>query len=501
MSHAASIIRAAPTEPVRPWPRHVLGTAAWRALAASLAEDASPELIALWADPARVHAIFVDATGAVFPAAVPVQDGNYPSLSPTRPSAAWFERMIRDLWGHEAEGGRDLRPWLDHGRWPQHAPLSLRPTPSAGAPEPPEFLAAEGEDLHQIGDGPIHAGIVEPGHFRFHALGETIVRLEVRLGYAHKGQLTLMHGKSPRAAARYAARLSGDSAVAHSVAYARAVEAALAVDAPPRAHALRAMMTELERAANHLGDIGSIANEAAFAVLATRFGWHREAVLQGAARAFGHRLMMDCVVPGGLAVDIAPEGTDAILHVLDAMDAELPDLIRIYDDSSSLVDRMVGTGIIAPDLAARFAAGGFVGRASGRSFDARRTPGYPPYADLDVAVAARSEGDVDARVRVRLDELRESSRLLRHLLASLPNGPLTVELPMASGEGIGVAEGFRGDIWHWISLDGGLIAAAFLRDPSWLQWPLVEAAANASTVADFPLVNRSFNCSYSGVDL
>ena len=501
MSRAAAIIRAAPTEPVRPWPRHVLGTAAWRAMAASLAEDASLDLIALWAEPARVHAIFADAAGAVLPAAVPVQDGNYPALSPACPSAAWFERMIRDLWGHQAEGGRDLRPWLDHGRWPQHAPLSLRPTPSAGAPEPPVFLSAEGEDLHQIGDGPIHAGIVEPGHFRFHALGETIVRLEVRLGYAHKGQLALMHGKSPRAAARYAARLSGDSAVAHSVAYARAVEAALATEAPPRAHALRGVMAELERVANHLGDIGAIANEAAFAVLPARFGWHREAMLQAAARAFGHRLMMDCVVPGGVAGDIAPDGADTILRALDLMDAELPELVRIYDDSSSLVDRMVGTGIVEPNLVARFAAGGFAGRAAGRGFDARRSPGYPPYSDIDLTVPVRSEGDVDARVRIRLDELRESSRLLRYLLGALPSGPLAVELPRASGEGIGVAEGFRGDIWHWISLDGGLIAAAFLRDPSWLQWPLVEAATDNCIVADFPLINKSFNCSHSGVDL
>jgi Ni,Fe-hydrogenase III large subunit len=501
MSRAASIIRRAPTEPVQPWPRHMLTIEAWRTMALSLAEDTSLDLIALWADPARVHAIFVGADGQVLPAAVPVDDGKYPALSPTRPSAAWFERMIRDLWGHQAECGRDLRPWLDHGRWPQHAPLSVHPTPSAGAPEPPEFLSAEGEDLHQIGDGPIHDGIVEPGHFRFHALGETIVRLEVRLGYAHKGQFALMRGKSPRAAARYAARLSGDSAVAHSVAYARAVEAALAVEAPPRAHALRGVMAELERVANHLGDIGTTANEAAFAVLPARFGWHREAMLQAVARAFGHRLMMDCVVPGGVAGDLAPDGAEVILRALDLMDAELPELIRIYDDTSSLVDRMVGTGIIAPDLVARFAAGGFIGRSAGRGFDARRSPGYPPYSDFPLSVPVRSKGDVDARVRIRLDELRASGRLLRHLLALLPDGPLAVELPRTSGEGIGVAEGFRGDIWHWISLDSGLIAAAFLRDPSWLQWPLLEAATDGNIVADFPLINRSFNCSHSGVDL
>lgn len=501
MSKAAAIIRAAPIERVRPWPRHALGPETWRALVVALIDDVSLDLLALWDDGARVHAIFIDPVGTVLPVATPVVEGRYPALSRARPCAAWFERMIRDLWGHEAEGARDLRPWLDHGRWSAHAPMSTRPIPSAGAPEPPEFLPAEGEDLHQIGIGPIQGGIAGPGHFRFHAFGETVVRLETRLGYAHKGQLALMRGKSPRAAARYAARLSGDSTVAHSIAYALAVEAALEIAASPRAQALRAVMAELERVANHLGNIGAIVNEVAFAILPVRFGWHREAILQAAARAFGHRLMMDCVVPGGVAGDLAPEGTDAILQALDALDAELPALIRTYDDSSSLMDRMIGVGVVTPHLAFGLAAGGFVGRASGRGFDARRTPGYPPYADLKLVVPTRSEGDVDARIRVRLDELRESSRLLRHLLAFLPSGPLTIELPSGSGEGIGVAEGFRGDIWHWISLDGGMIAAAFPRDPSWLQWPLLEEAAGSGTVADFPLISRSFNCAYSGVDL
>jgi Ni,Fe-hydrogenase III large subunit len=409
--------------------------------------------------------------------------------------------MVRDLWGHAALGGTDERPWLDHGRWPLTYPNAIRPGPMGPPPEPPEFLPVVGEDLHQVPVGPIHAGIIEPGHFRFTAQGETVVRLEIRLGYAHKGTLSLMRGKSPRAAARFAARLSGDSTVAHSIAFARATEAALATEAPPRAQALRAVMAEAERIANHLGDVGAICNDASFAFALARFGLHREAMLRACANAFGHRLMMDAVVPGGVAGDIAPGGPEAILAALAAVEAELPELVRIYENHASLTDRVVGTGVVSLALATRFAGGGVVGRACGRTVDARLVPGYPPYRDLALTAPTLTAGDVDARVRIRLAEITESIRLLRLLLANLPEGAVSAVLPVGSGEGIGFAEGFRGDIWHWLRLDNGQIASVFMRDPSWAQWPLLEAAVEGNIIADFPLCNKSFNCSYSGVDL
>lgn len=499
---AVAIIRAGAPQPCQPWPRHRLESGAWRAMAASLASTPELELLALWADPAEVHALFRDTGDDAFLlASAPVESGWYAALSPARPAAAWFERMIQDLWGHRAADALDLRPWLDHGRWGEAAPLARQPAASPGAGEPAEFLPANGEGLHQLAVGPVHAGVIEPGHFRFHLQGELVVRLEIRLGYVHKGTLGLLRGKSPRAAARFAARLSGDSTVAHAIAFARAAEAAAFAEAPPRARALRAVMAEIERLANHLGDIGAIAGDASFVFLPARYGWHREALLRAAATAFGHRLMMDCIVPGGVAVDIAPAGPAAILAALAAIERELPNLTRIYDDYSSLADRMVGTGRVSPALAAAFGAGGFVGRASGRGFDARRSPGYAPYDALGFKVPVLSEGDVDARVRLRGLEVPESIALLRALLADLPEGPLAVALPMTSGEGLGWAEGFRGDIWHWLRLDGGQIASAFMRDPSWLQWPLLQAAVRGNIIADFPLCNKSFNCSYSGVDL
>ncbi len=499
---ASDQLRVAPTEPCHPWPRHVLTSDAWRAFTAALAQEPTLALLAMWADTVDIHALFHDeSAGQFIPASVPVLAGRYPALSLQRPAAAWFERMIHDLWGHMPDNTPDPRPWLDHGKWPATAPLSPRPIPNAAAPEPPAFLEAEGKDLSQIPVGPVHAGIIEPGHFRFSVSGETVARLEIRLGYAHKGTLHLMRGKSPRAAARFAARLSGDTTVAHSIAFARAAEAASSVAAPPRAAALRGLMGEIERIANHLGDCGAIAGDASFAYLPARFLLHREAVLSACATAFGHRLMMDVVIPGGVAADIAPGSDAVILQALFDAAAELPDLIGIYDSHASLADRMIGTGIVPPALAAQLAAGGVIGRASDRGGDLRVHPGYPPFDTLPPATARRAEGDVDARIRVRFAELTESIRLVRALLATLPEGELSVPLPMASGEGIGWAEGFRGDIWHWMRLDGGLIASAFMRDPSWLHWPLLEQAIGGNIVADFPLINKSFNASYSGVDL
>jgi Ni,Fe-hydrogenase III large subunit len=502
VSSAVAIIRAAPAEPCHPWPRNMLAGEQWRALAAALGEADAPALLALWADPLRVHALLHDAgAGTWLVASTTVQDGRYPALSPCRPSAAWFERLIRDLWGHVAEGARDPRPWLDHGKWAVTAPLSLRPPPRVSPAEPMEFLPVEGEQHHQIALGPVHGGITEPAHFRLSALGETVLRLEMRLGWLHKGTLGLMRGKSPRAAARFAARLSGDSTVAHSIAFARAAEAAGSTPAPPRAAALRAVMAELERLANHLADCAAVAEAAAFAPLPARFVWHREALLRAAAVAFGHRLMMDAVVPGGVAADIVPGGAEAILRAMTLLEEELPALQRIYDGSASLAERLSGTGIVTPALAASFAAGGVVGRASGRATDLRRTPGYPPYDTLTFAVPVRQEGDVDARVRIRFAEMAESLRMLRGLLSALPKGDLSVSLPQTSGEGIGWAEGFRGDIWHWLRLDGGQISAAFMRDPGWLHGPLLESAMLGTIVGDFELCRRSFNLSVSGVDL
>jgi Ni,Fe-hydrogenase III large subunit len=377
----------------------------------------------------------------------------------------------------------------------------------AGAGQPPAaaryaFLPAEGESLHQIPVGPVHAGIIEPGHFRFTANGETVVRLEERLGYVHKGIEGLMAGADVERAGKLAGRTSGDSTVAYALAFARAVEAAVDVAAPERAHWLRALMAELERLANHFGDIGAICNDASFSLMHAHCGVLRERVLRAAEACFGHRLMRDRIVPGGVTNDLDGQGEAALRDLIAGLRQRFPALVELYDNTASLADRTVGTGVLKAALARQYGAGGYVGRASGRAFDARRTPGYAPYDSLEFVVPVRAEGDVNARVWVRIHEVEASLSLVEQILARLPGGARRAELPRRAGEGVALVEGFRGDVLAWVRLAAdGTVARCHLRDPSWFQWPLLEAAIEGNIVADFPLCNKSFNCSYSGHDL
>lgn len=479
------------------------GAGGWLAEIDALA-GARTTLAGLWGEPGRVRmAVLAEgptlagAEGRIVELACP--QGAFPSVGARHAPAIRLERALCDLTGLRAEGAADVRPWLDHGRWAVRHPLGGR-EPSAG-PSPYAFLAAEGQALHQIPVGPVHAGIIEPGHFRFTASGETVVRLEARLGYVHRGLLARMAGAGLDEAARLAGRACGDSTVAYALAYSRAVEAALGLAPPPRAAGLRALMAEVERLANHLGDIGAICNDAAFAIMLAHCGALREQALRAADAAFGHRLMMDRVVPGGVTSDLAEDGRAALAAMVAAVRAAFPRLAALYDETASLQDRTVGTGIVSPALARAFGAGGYVGRASGRDFDARRAAAYAPYDELEFATPVRQDGDVNARVWIRIEEVAESLRLIEQILARLPAGPLRAGPPDGDGEGAAMVEGFRGDVFAWVRVEGGRVVQAYLRDPSWFQWPLLEAAIEGNIVADFPLCNKSFNCAYAGVDL
>jgi Ni,Fe-hydrogenase III large subunit len=488
--------------PHHPWPRAVVDPPGWNAAAAGLAEGRWT-LLGLWAEPAIVHMALLDeCAGEIGVISFECEGGRYPAVGQHHAPAIRLERAARDLFGLHPEGLPDARPWLDQGRWGVQHPLGARPASPSQPAAPYDFLPAEGESLHQIPVGPVHAGIIEPGHFRFTANGETVVRLEERLGYVHKGIEGLMAGADFARAARLAGRVSGDSTVACALAFARAVEAALGAEVPPRAEWLRALMAELERLAHHLGDIGAICNDAAFALMHAQCGILREQVLRACDACFQHRLMRDRVVPGGVAGDLLPEGAAALRVLVAGVRRRLPPLIELYDNTASLQDRTVGTGFLDPALARRFGAGGFVGRASGRGFDARRLPGYPPYDRLDFEVPLLDDGDVNARVWIRIREVEQSLALIEQILARVPDGAVLSEVRPVAGEGMALVEGFRGDILVWLSLDAdGRVRRCHLRDPSWFQWPLLEAAIEGNIVADFPLCNKSFNCSYSGHDL
>jgi Ni,Fe-hydrogenase III large subunit/Ni,Fe-hydrogenase III component G len=489
----------------RPWPRFVVTAEGWRHAAREIA-SARATLLGLWGDNSdgpNVHmAMLDDTTGEIAVISLACSAGEFPSVGALHPPAIRLERAIHSLYGFEPAGAPDPRPWLDLGFWDVRFPLGAH-TPKPADQAPYKFLPTEGEGLHQIPVGPVHAGIIEPGHFRFTANGETIARLEERLGYVHKGIESLMASATIEKAARLAARTSGDSTVAYGIAFAHAVEAALGIEAPPRARYLRALMAELERLANHLGDIGAICNDASFSLMHTHCGILREHVLRAADACFGHRLMMDQVMPGGVARDLPAEGSNLIRALVQQIRLHFPRLVELYDNTASLQDRTVGTGIVGAGLARQFGAAGTIGRASGRGFDARKTPGYPPYDQLDFAIPVLTAGDVNARIWIRVREVEESLKLIGQILARLPDGPIANPLDdsVAASEGLGLAEGFRGDVLVWIRLDGLRVARCHLRDPSWFQWPLLEAAIEGNIVADFPLCNKSFNCSYSGHDL
>jgi Ni,Fe-hydrogenase III large subunit len=487
------------------WPREEVDKTKWVECAEALGRGEG-ELFALFAEVDRVHMALRGAgDNATRIVTVKVEDGRYPSVGVHHAPAIRLERAVRDLFGHEPQGLPDERPWLDHGKWMITMPLAekrrlAREVYDAGY----AFLPAEGEGLHEIPVGPVHAGIIEPGHFRFTANGEIVVRLEERLGYVHKGTERLMAGAPLEQAAKLIGRVSGDSTVAYAYAFARAAETALGVAVPARAAYLRVLMAELERIANHLGDFGAICNDASFAMIHAHCGILREEVLQTADIAFGHRLMRDCIVPGGVAVNLKKEGEARLRTLLTTISGRFPELVAIYDDTPSLQDRMVTTGIVAPELVRRFAPGGYVGRASGRAFDARRDLVYRPYDQLQFDVPLLKEGDVNARVWIRVREIEQSLALIAQILDRLPGGATKAALPSATGEreAAALVEGFRGDIFVWLRLAAdGTVIRCHPRDPSWFQWPLLEAAVEGNIVADFPLCNKSFNCSYSGHDL
>jgi Ni,Fe-hydrogenase III large subunit len=483
----------------KPTPRVIVSAETWRMLAGELGAGCMT-LFGLWGDTGQVHMALLEGSEIVV-VTIECRDGKFASVGQVHPPAIRLERTIQDLYGLEPLGLPDRRPWLDHGRFGVRHPLGARGEAEPLSP-PYQFLPSEGEGLHQIAVGPVHAGIIEPGHFRFTVNGETVVRLEQRFGYVHKGIESLMAGASIGEASRLAARTSGDSTVAYALAFARAVEAAVEVHAPTRAVFLRALMAELERLANHFGDIGAICNDASFVLMHAQTGILRERCLRAADACFGHRLMMDVVVPGGLARDVSPEGLAQLRALIAEIRKVFPRLVELYDNTASLQDRTVGAGFVQPALARQYGAGGYVGRASGRAFDARRNLSYPPYDQLSFEVPVLDAGDVDARVWIRIREVDQSLSLMERILDRLPDGPVCIGVdPTGSREGLAVAEAFRGDVLVWVSLEGDRIARSHLRDASWFQWPLLEAAIENNIVADFPLCNKSFNCSYSGHDL
>ncbi len=510
---------------VAPAWRARVDTAAWRGTAELLAAEGA-RLAALWAcdergrpeergraGGARVLALYVALDGLLcLDLALEDAAGNYPDISDLFACAGRMQRAARDLSGVCAvsEAGRqpDARPWLRHAAWPaDRHPLARDFDPGsqfAATGERYDFVSVDGDGVHEIPVGPVHAGIIEPGHFRFSIVGEHVLRLEERLGYTHKGIEKRFESMRLSEGARLAGRVSGDSTVAYAWAYAMALEGMSRVEAPPRAVWLRALLLERERIANHLGDLGFLGNDGGLAFGLAQFSRLKEDLLRLNERVLGRRYLMDLVIPGGVACDIDSDAAKLLLEQEASLTVELRTLRHIYEDHAGLQDRFIACGKLTPQIAARLGVVGLAARASGHAIDARVYPGLAPYDRLEPQIAVRQAGDVAARVDVRFEETFESLKIVRRILAALPDGPTAVDVRSApdGAFGLGWVEGWRGEVF--VALESGpdgSIRRCHPHDPSWQNWPAIEHAIIGNIVPDFPLINKSFNLSYSGQDL
>lgn len=488
-------------------------TQQWRA-ACQQVRDKGGRLVALWGadnsdrgDTYAVHAALTVQSGLLV-ITLPLAGECFPDISAIFPAANRMQRAVHDLFGVRAEGAADQRKWLRHAAWPDDV-FPLRKsfdgsTVFANGDDSYPFVKVGGEGVHEIPVGPVHAGTIEPGHFRFSIVGEGVLRLEQRLGYKHKGiekrfeQMDLAQG------ARLAGRISGDSTVAYAWAYAMAVESVTGVTPPPRALWLRALALERERVGQHLWDLGFLSNDAGLAFGLAQFSCLREDMLRTNAALFGHRYLMDLIVPGGVARDLGSEGVARIRSDASEIRKTVALLRDIYIEHAGLQDRFVDCGRIRQDQAARLGLAGLAGRASGIANDLRVQLAPVPYDALGVQMVVRNGGDVAARATVRVEEIMESLRLIELILERLPGGEIVAPVPLApvNAFGIGWVEGWRGEVL--IALETGAenrIRRLHPHDPSWQNWPLLERAVLGNIVPDFPLINKSFNLSYSGQDL
>jgi len=435
-----------------------------------------------------------------------------PSITTLIPAANWHEREMRDLFGIVPVGHPDPRPLVVHDGWPPDLfPLRKSFDGSRRVPREPakEFphLVAEGEGVFEIPVGPIHAGIIEPGHFRFSSVGETVLHLDARLFYTHRGLEKRMEGLSPIDAFYIAERICGVCSVAHSLGYAEALEQIAGVVVPPRARLIRGIALELERLYNHIGDIGNVCAGAAFHY-GTATGLRlKESLQQMNERLAGNRFLRGLLVPGGAALDLPDDLLEDLRATLHDTLARLDNLMSRIEANPSVADRFDETGVLQRQAAIDLAVAGVAARASGVDRDARRDHPHGAFAlpgapDLRVATAA--EGDTMARVTMRAVEARESIRLVGEFVRRLEPGPLLAELPdpFPGGRiGISAIESPRGEAVHWLRTDAnGRVDRYHLRSPSYHNWPAVALAAVSAIVPDFPLVNKSFELCYSCTD-
>ncbi len=439
----------------------------------------------------------------------PVSPANpvFPSFAAEIPAVNWQEREIQDWFGLVAEGHPNPRRVALHDNWPPVHPL--RKSFSIGTVLPPFegerhlYRPTLGEGVFQIPVGPVHAGIIEPGHFNFAVAGEPILYLQLRMFYVHKGiekrfeQLPVNH------AVFLAESISGDSSCSHAVAFCQAVEQASGVEIPERARRMRTILLELERLNNHVADIGAIANDVGFVVANAHASRLRETILALNEELTGSRLLRGVICPGGVRRDWTVEQRERCSRTLTIFEREFIDLMRMIESSDSTRDRLERTGILRPEIAQDLGIVGVAGRASGVDRDVRRDHPYAAYNTVALQVPVYREGDVMRRMQVRVDEVRQSLNVIRSVEFGLRPGPHRIPMPPLPPDrcALGAVEGWRGEILHWIRTGPeNRLERCKIKDPSLNNWPALVEAVQGNIVPDFPVINKSFNLSYSGTD-
>lgn len=488
-------------------------------LADRITERLSGRLLSLFASDERaesnrflVHHVWLLSNLRSFLRVVaPVLPGqpSYPSIAAKYPVANWFEREVMDLFGLIPDGHPNPMRVALHDDWPEGL-WSLRKDFPGDAVVPRvagdfhPFRPVTGEGVFQVPVGPVHAGIIEPGHFRFGVAGEPVLYLQLRLFYVHKGTEKRFERLPWRHGLFLAQSISGDTAVGHSLAYAHAIERLADITVPARGRALRVVLLELERLYNHTADIGALATDVAFTVPASRAQVLREGLVRLQDQLFGTRLLRGTIAFGGVTRDLAPEGCEALRVHLRRFEKEFDDLILLLVDAGTFTDRLDGTGILSHQAAQDLGIVGMAARASGVDGDLRRDHPTDGYEGLHFQVPVEDGGDVRARLMVRAREIEQSLVILDQVLSALPDTPLAAPLPdrlPAKAGALGWVEAWRGPCLHWVATDDrGEISRVKITDPSFLNWPGVVQAVPGNIIPDFPVINKSFNLSYSGND-
>lgn len=433
----------------------------------------------------------------------------FPSIAARHPGANWFEREVMDTFGLVPEGHPNPARVCLHDDWPdgqwalrKDFPHDRQVPRVEGQSHP--FRPVTGEGVFQVPVGPVHAGIIEPGHFRFGVAGEPVLYLQLRLFYVHKGIEKRFERLPWRHGVFLAESVSGDTAVGHALAFAHAIERLCGCEPPPRARYLRVVLLELERIYNHLADIGAIATDVAFTVPAAHAQYLRERLVSLHERLFASRLLRGTVAVGGVKTDLTEAGRSELLAQLKRLEGEVESLVTLLIDSGTFTDRVDGTGRLPREAARDLGVAGLAARASGIDEDLRRDHPHDAYAALLFQVPVEEGGDVRARLMVRAREVEQSLRILSQALAELPDSPIRTPPPASlpgAATALGWAEGWRGPCLHWVQTDAdGAMSRVKVSDPSFRNWPGLARAVPGDIIPDFPVINKSFNLSYSGND-